>query len=128
MWALSSASRTATSIAEVSATTSTQRKKPRLLVKRTKTIPYAGFRGDELRTHRIRFDLATQIRDMHPQIGLSIATRIAPHFPENLLVRERTPGMFHECPQQVPFDRSEMYFRAGSAERAVCQVQLEALQ
>src|SRR6185312_7009440 len=72
------------------------------------SITDARLGHDQLRSHGVLLDLATQVGHVHAQILLRVAERAPPHRVEQLLVRERAAGLRDERPQKLPLDRREM--------------------
>ena len=83
------------------------------VARRLEPVADAGFRLDEPWTHRVGFDLSSQVADVDAEVLLRIAVRVAPHRSEQLLMRQRLPRVRDERAEQQPLGRRQMHELTG---------------
>ena len=70
-----------------------------------------------MRPHGIPLDLPANAPNVHPEILLRVAVRVAPHSGEELAVSHRAARVLNQDAQQLPFGPGEMDRNAAALDR-----------
>ena len=79
-------------------------------------------RDDETRPHGISLELPANAPNVHPEILLRVAVRVAPHSSEELSVGHRAAGILDQDAQQLPFGPCQMDRNATTLDRWVREI------
>src|SRR5687768_1769867 len=95
---------------------------------RLEPIPDAWLGYDVARCVRIGLDLPPQVRHVHAEVLLRIAVRSTPHRAKELLMRDRSADVSHECHQEPPFGGRQVHCRAVARHGAARHVDHEVAE